>query len=586
MKPALLFLLSALLPLTAADHFLPHVTQRGGNFTTTVIMANTGDVAVDWTIQAYTADGATALTLSGSLPAGQTQRFSQEDLFGEANVSHFQLTAADELLVDLEYRAVGENRGPAHVDPASLRSSAWRIYPGNTAVTWDGLAIVNTGDLPTDIWVLQRNAAGELLERVTAAEGLAPNGKALYVLGPEFTPVDGAYYEIVAGTETAITALRGAQDGSFFWSNPARPVAVSPDAVPLTLERAFPKLFFDAPVELVTGPIDADRFFAVSKSGTIRNFTNDSGTNQSNLFLDITERVSTEQEMGLLGLAFASDAATTGHFYVYYTSGDPRRSHVARFTSNDGFATADPNSELRLLSFDQPFANHNGGQITFGPDGFLYIASGDGGDGGDPFGNGQDRSNLLGTILRIDVTDGGANLIPASNPFVGNQEGFREEIYAYGLRNPWRIAFDGDNLWAGDVGQGEREEINLIVSGGNYGWNITEGNACFAPPADCDKTGLIAPLYDYNHDEGDRSVTGGYVYRGARFPSLHGAYIFGDFVSGRVWALTYNGQDDPKRYLLAQDSAFNLVSFGVDAAGELYLVGLNGAINRFVLSGP
>ena len=240
-------------------------------------------------------------------------------------------------------------------------------------------------------------------------------------------------------------------------------------------------------------------------------------------------------------------------------------------------------SEVVLLEVAQPFSNHNGGQIRFGQDGYLYIALGDGGSGGDPLEHGQDRSTLLGTILRIDVDnppDGQAYGIPADNPFAGNTEGYREEIYAYGLRNPWRFSFDPvtGELWAADVGQGAWEEIDRIESGGNYGWDVMEGFACFEPSAGCDQEGLILPVWTYGRSEG-QSVTGGFVYRGPGVPSLAGRYVYADFGSGRIWALT-PGEEPDNTELFNTD--YNISTFGIDEAGELYFADLfGGHIYRF-----
>ena len=360
--------------------------------------------------------------------------------------------------------------------------------------------------------------------------------------------------------------------------------------IPLTaqyqLERAFPALRFNRPVDLQAAPGDARRLFVVEQAGVIRVFENTSSVTSSRIFLDIRDRVDdSSTEMGLLGLAFHPDFRQNGYFYVNYTAGGPRRTVIARFqVSPTDSNQADPDSEFILLSFNQPYGNHNGGQLVFGPDGYLYIATGDGGSGGDPQGNAQNRKNLLGNILRIDVNQTSGNLnyaIPADNPFVGNNQGYREEIYAYGLRNPWRFSFDPETgwLWCADVGQNRLEEINLIKKGGNYGWNIMEGSECFNS-TDCDRTGLELPIWEYDHSRGDRSITGGFVYRGSRVPELVGAYIYGDFVSGRIWALRYDGQNEPQNELLL-DTNLYISSFGIDARQELYICAFDGYIYRF-----
>jgi glucose/arabinose dehydrogenase len=246
-------------------------------------------------------------------------------------------------------------------------------------------------------------------------------------------------------------------------------------------------------------------------------------------------------------------------------------------------STTDPNvadpTERVLLTLDQPFDNHNGGRIQFGPEGFLYIGFGDGGSGGDPSGNGQNLDTLLGKILRIDVGSAGLYSVPPDNPFVG-QGGARAEIWAYGLRNPWRFSLDSTTgrLFVADVGQGSFEEVDIVAKGGNYGWNIMEGTHCYQPPTGCDTTGLDLPIVDYSHSEGS-SVTGGYVYRGTRNQELRGLYIFGDFITGRIWTLTETSPGVWARALLL-DTDLNISAFGLDPAGELLVVDYNGAVYR------
>jgi glucose/arabinose dehydrogenase len=244
---------------------------------------------------------------------------------------------------------------------------------------------------------------------------------------------------------------------------------------------------------------------------------------------------------------------------------------------------ADAASEFIILEFEQPFGNHNGGQIAFGPDSFLYIATGDGGSGGDPQGNGQSQATLLGKILRIDINtpSGGENYsIPGDNPFSNNTEGYREEIFAYGLRNPWRMTFDAaeGTLWAGDVGQNAFEEIDIIEKGSNYGWNVMEGNHCFQPSDGCDMTGLTLPVWEYGRSEGF-SVTGGHVYRGSVFPEFKGLYLYGDFGSGKIWALDNSIADDPINTEIISGGP-NVSSFGVDQDNELYICAFDGKIYK------
>ena len=367
-------------------------------------------------------------------------------------------------------------------------------------------------------------------------------------------------------------------------------LAVGAASAQTQLEVAFPSLSFQRPVDLQPPGDGSNRLFVVEQAGRIQVFENNSSVNSPKTFLDIRDRVRSVfngggNEMGLLGLAFHPNYASTGYFYVNYTADNPRRTVISRFSVQPGEPNAaDPNSELVVLEFNQPYSNHNGGQLTFGPDGYLYIGTGDGGSGGDPQNNAQNLRTLLGAMLRIDVDhpSGGKNYgIPSDNPFVGNSRGYREEIYVYGLRNPWRFAFDAVTgwLWAADVGQNAIEEIDLIEKGKNYGWRIMEGNSCYNPPSGCDTTGLEMPIWQYNHSVG-QSITGGYVYRGSRNPELVGAYIYGDYVSGRIWALRYDGSNPPQNTLLA-NSGLNIASFGMDAANELYLCSFDGKIYRF-----
>lgn len=307
---------------------------------------------------------------------------------------------------------------------------------------------------------------------------------------------------------------------------------------------------------------------------------------ESNLFMDLSDRVSQgHNEEGLLGLAFDPGFRDNDYFYVYYSASNPRRSALSRFTAGDNDSSpADNGSELVIMEIPQPAGNHNGGQLAFGPDGYLYLGLGDGGRGGDPFGNGQNVDTLLGSILRIDVADASdarGYAVPPDNPLVG-VAGARPEIWAYGLRNPWRFSFDSQtgDLWAGDVGQNSWEEIDLIERGLNYGWNLMEGAHCFSPRENCDRSNLQLPLAEYGRAEGC-SVTGGSVYRGSALPSLAGVYVFGDFCSGKIWGLRYDGESVIEARLLV-DSSLMITSFAVDQAGNLYVLSRNSGIYRLV----
>lgn len=353
-----------------------------------------------------------------------------------------------------------------------------------------------------------------------------------------------------------------------------------------SLEIAFPNLSFTRPVDFQHAGNNSNRLFVVEQRGVIWIFENDSAVIQKSIFLDIKDRVNDSgNEEGLLGLAFHPEYENNGYFYVNYTASHPRRTVISRFmvsANNPNDAMAD--SEYVLLEINQPYSNHNGGQIVFGPDGYLYIGMGDGGSGGDPDNNGQDLTTLLGAMLRIDVNTNQGSLnyaIPMDNPFVNNTMQYREEIYAYGLRNPWRFSFDPITgwLWLADVGQNRFEEIDIIQSGGNYGWRIMEGYNCYDPANSCDTTGLIMPIWEYDHSLG-QSITGGYVYRGTLIPEFVGKYIYADFISGNIWSIEYDGQNSPINNLII-DSNLLISSFGVDENNELYICSFDGKIYRF-----
>ena len=354
--------------------------------------------------------------------------------------------------------------------------------------------------------------------------------------------------------------------------------------VSYTVKEAFPNLSFNRPVDLQHAGDNSNRIFVVEQEGIIYVFTNDASATGKKVFLDIRSKVDDAgNEEGLLGLAFHPDYETNGYFYVNYTATNPDRTVISRFNVSSNVDQADAASEKVLLTFAQPYSNHNGGQVSFGPDGFLYIATGDGGSGGDPHDNGQNRATLLGKILRIDVNkqeNGKEYGIPTDNPFAGNSSGYKEEIYAYGLRNPWRFSFDADNgrLWTGDVGQNAYEEIDVIVKGGNYGWNTMEGNHCFEPSSGCDRNGLKLPIHEYGRGSGI-SITGGFVYRGPTLTGLKGKYIYADYGSRKVWALDHSDMNKPINTELIEAN-FNISSFGVDQNNEVYICAFDGKIYR------
>jgi glucose/arabinose dehydrogenase len=360
----------------------------------------------------------------------------------------------------------------------------------------------------------------------------------------------------------------------------------TPTTGDIQVERLFADLSFQEMTNLVQPDDMNDRIFITEQTGVIYALSADN-PQQADIFLDITGQVNRGgNEEGLLGLAFDPDYQENGYFYVYYSAAAPRRSVLSRFSlDQEDTDVADLQSEVIIMEVEQPFGNHNGGQLAFGPDGYLYIGLGDGGSAGDPEGNGQNLGTVLGSILRIDVSGlsaPGDYEIPADNPFVGT-EGARQEIWAFGLRNPWRFSFDSETglLWTGDVGQGSWEEIDIIAKGGNYGWNIMEGLHCYSPASGCDQSGLTLPIAEYDHSQGRCSVTGGYVYRGDQIPSLQGYYIYGDYCSGDIWALAYDGNAVIDNMLLTE-SGLSITSFGEDLAGNLYILDREGGIYTLV----
>ena len=366
---------------------------------------------------------------------------------------------------------------------------------------------------------------------------------------------------------------------------PAFPVSASPTrTASLALDPVLTARRFQSPTNLVQA--GNGRVWVSEQAGRIWTFDGlDLAEVVASETLDITGRVSSSRtEEGLLGLAI--DPNRPLHLYVYYSAANPRRSVVSRFTITADESTVDPASELVILEVEQPYANHNGGQMAFGPDGYLYIGLGDGGAAGDPLGNGQDTSTLLGSILRIDVSPASPEhpyAIPPDNPFAADspETNGRGEIWAYGLRNPWRFSFDRETgaLWAGDVGQNRWEEIDLIQRGGNYGWNVLEGNHCFRPSNDCKRAGAVPPVWEYPLDGEPCSVIGGYIYRGSAIPWLKGAYVYGDFCSGRVFGLRYaDGKVMDHRQLA--DADVRIMSFAQDNNGELYLLSQESGVFR------
>ena len=343
------------------------------------------------------------------------------------------------------------------------------------------------------------------------------------------------------------------------------------------------------PLGIIAYPGIEDRLLVVEQRGTVRAIDLKAGEPAviaATAFLDLQDRVVAGGEKGLLGFAFHPEFRKNGKLYVNYTAKDPGlKTIISEFKFSPALGRVDEKTERRILTFEQPYENHNGGQIAFGPDGMLYIGTGDGGAAFDPHFNGQSKKTLLGKILRIDVSPSENYAIPKDNPFAGVSD-LRGEIWAYGLRNPWRFSFDPKTgeLWVADVGQNKMEEIDLVTKGGNYGWNIVEGTNCLSTRYQCVDPSLIPPIFTYGRDQGF-SITGGYVYRGSKIPALEGTYVYGDFGSGRIWALRRRregtGSTVESKQLL--QVGMGISSFGVDDAGELYVADhRNGAIHRVI----
>lgn len=362
-------------------------------------------------------------------------------------------------------------------------------------------------------------------------------------------------------------------------------LAVAPSAQVVDLVEAFPGLRFEMPVRLATAPGQDGRLYVVEQGGgnqPSRILTLEPGDAEPTVFLDVSDRTIAGGEAGLLGLAFHPEYASNGRVFVHYTAptDDPVAGERVLITRISEFArdesaplVADPATEQVILEADQPDFNHNGGSIDFGPDGYLYIAIGDGGGAGDPYANGQDPTTLLGAVLRLDVDDvpeGEPYGIPPDNPFAATDGPERDEIFAYGLRNPFKLDASEDGVWVGDVGQNRWEEVDRLVAGGNYGWNQVEGPVCYR--SGCDLTAYEAPVISYGHNSsGGQSITGGFVVQ-ASASTLADHYVYGDFVSGRMWALPIGGGDP---FVLIEPNAPGVPSLNIstiDPFGDAVLI--------------
>ncbi len=508
---------------------------------------------------------------------------------------------------------------------ADAKKHGWKMPNG---LLFDGASFVLMTDFVTgELWrvAMADGSATKIAEGFKGGDGLAwdhfgrlyisswTQGKMWVIARPGEKAVEiPAKWQSAAdicldptGRFLLVPDMRGGTVSKVPIGVPGQPVDETPLA--LKTEVAFPKLKWAGwegvgddgkirplrPMVLTHANDDSNRVFVAIQQGPIHVFANDQSADATKVFLDITKKVfyiDKENEQGLLGLAFHPKYKTNGEFFVFYSLRDKKLTNVvSRFrVKKDNPNEADPDSEEEILRVSRPFWNHDGGTICFGPDGYLYIALGDGGAGNDPQKNGQNLNTLLAKVLRIDIDKkdpGLAYAIPKDNPFVG-KEGARGEIWAYGIRNIWRMAFDQKTgkLWAGDVGQNIYEEIDIIVKGGNYGWSKREGLHPFGIDGVDTNPKMIDPIWEYDHDIG-KSITGGSVYRGKRLPELDGAYLYGDYVTNKIWALWY---DESKGRVVANrpiaDPNKVIFSFGEDQEGDVYFLtdSINGqGIYRF-----
>jgi glucose/arabinose dehydrogenase len=445
--------------------------------------------------------------------------------------------------------------------------AGWRVAIERSV---DTLNVGETGDVEAHVI----DGVGDTLDVVVNWESEIPDLIEVSPTGDRSARVEA----VASGAALVVATYRGVSVGVVVTAI----VVKEPSPDPLTLELVASG--FQSPVHITHAPTDSSRLFVVERGGVI--WIIKDGTVLPTPFLDISGQVKAGGEQGLLSVAFHPLHAANGEFFVLYTdvNGDSR---VSRFlTDATDPDVADPSSESLVLFTEQPYTNHNGGLVAFGPDGMLYVGLGDGGSGGDPLRNGQDSTTVLGAILRLNVDGGSPYAIPIDNPLVSDAAAAKE-IWVYGLRNPWRYAFDGEtgDLYIGDVGQGAWEEINVqpsVSAGGeNYGWNVMEGTHCYNAVS-CDQAGLVLPVVEYPHTGGACSVTGGHVYRGSLLPDLAGRYFYGDYCAGWIRSFRYSGGTavDSQDHSGDLGTVSQIVSFGEDAAGELYIVRLTGAIYR------
>jgi uncharacterized repeat protein (TIGR03806 family) len=496
----------------------------------------------------------------------------------------------------------GANDSIAPSPPQNVIATA--ISSGRVEVQWS--ASTDTGGSGLAGYRVFRDGSGTALGMVMAPAvsfadiSVTPNTLYSYTVAAFDNAGNTSVVSSPAGAATPAPDL----SGSGLDSRPANATCRAwprPSAGSLISLAPFTSLTFDAPLLMLQAPADNSRWFVVEQAGVVQQFEI-ANPAASTVYLNITDRVASGGELGLLGMAFHPNFPTDSRVFLSYTTGasGARRSVISVFRPGAGGAILDPTSEQVLLTLNQPEDNHNGGNIAFGPDGFLYIGFGDGGGGGDQHGNpgnGQRRTTLLGKMLRIDVNAGAPYAVPSSNPFFDANNptdrcpatprtgGTCPEIFALGLRNPFRWSFDRTTgaLWVADVGQNAFEEVDLLTAGGNYGWRCREGAHDFnsAGTSGCGSGGLIDPVAEYGRDLG-ASITGGYVYRGSQPTALAGRFLFADFVSGRIFALIPEAATQPRQPTVLIDTNLNISSFGQGNDGELYVVNFGGSLHRIV----
>ncbi|KFI07905.1 glucose dehydrogenase [Massilia sp. BSC265] len=471
------------------------------------------------------------------------------------------------ILVSLGLTACGGGGG----NPGNVGTTG--PTPAPPAATTGSLAVTASG-LPAGVNAAIRvNGPSNYQQDLTASQTLSGLAPGSYNLSAAPVTAGGITYTPSPASQGA--AVTAGATASVTVAYASAPVSIALSQVAANL---------DNPTYL-TAPSGDARLFIVERAGRIRIV--DNGNTLTAPFLDISSRVFTGGEGGLLSMAFDPQFSSNRHFYLYYT--DPQQNIVIeRFSVGSNPNLADPTSGLVILRIPHPgFTNHFGGQVAFGPDGNLYLATGDGGGAGDPNRNGQNLNSLLGKLLRIDVRNATAAqpyAIPAGNPYA-NEAGRRAEIWAAGLRNPWRFAFDGSQLYLSDVGQDRREEVNIgaaDAAGLNYGWNTMEGTLCYNA-ATCDRSGLTLPVFEYDHGSNDAngcSITGGFVYRGSAIPGLQGRYFYSDFCRGFLKSFLAGGGSVSEQRDWSVGDIGNVVSFGQDGQGELYLMTSRGIVYK------